>query len=536
MFGERYVLSLFGESGREEDGGDVSSVLYNKYSAGRLRRFEISGDIFFDNIVVWCTYSVDNIRKCHSHVRTMLMSVGLCVFAVSKLNIGRSTNDDIIGMGVDYVSFKVSLSNEDPAVLIQSLKSGSSVLRNSQVFLKDIDVTADCFGSSTREHVRKYIIENNIAQESDIINDRNKVGNNCISWYSFSDGGVRLRIKVYNKFVQMLESSEVRSYIGSRLSSIVSDPSKRFRSVLKECKDYGLTRVEIKIYSQCIYDIKSYVSMMYDLLDLLEGCTIYSTSFENQWRALVDEVYDKKVLMVYDKSSKIFSYCHWYNSLTNRRQGIIKENIDMDDVKGLVANYSFNGRVTRYIEIDGDGRRTEQLLSRLQKNITIVPGPKNSLYPSIDKMSLGTLLPFEVMGIVDYRGMHIGWPRRIARSSVSLSEMGIVEEGICTERLVRRINNPNRVEYRVSHIVLNCDSVYKIVGLGCRDYHSQPAIFLNVVSENGDKMKVRCGNILFRLINSVVDTITEVFYIKTGSKVRSGNHIVDIDVDFAHGF
>jgi len=536
MSEEKYILSLFDKSGKKENVGDVSSVSYNKYSTCRLKRFKISGDIFFDNIIIWCTYNVNNIRKCHNHIRTTLISIGLRTFAISTLNIGKSKNNDIIDKDNDYISFKISLSNENPEILIQNLKSHSHVLRNSQIFLKDIDITADCFGSSTREYIRKHILKNNIASEEDIVKDKNKVGNNCISWHSISGNGTRLRIKVYNKFVQMLESSEIRSYIGSRLSSIVSDSSKRFRNVLKECKDCGLTRVEIKVYSQHIHDFKSYTDTMYDLLDLLEGCTIHSTSFENQWKALVDEIYDKKVLMIYDKGSKIFSYCHWYNSLTKRRQGIIKKNTNMDNVKNLIANYSFNERVTKYIEIDNNGKHKEQLFSRLQKNITLVPGPKDSLYPSTDKIDSNILSSFENMGITNYKGINIGWPRRITQQSIPLSEMKNIKENICTEELIGKIDNPNRVAYRVSHIILNCNSIYKVVGSGRRDYHNQPAIFLNVANGNGNEIKVRCGTKLFQLLNPIIDTITKIFYIKTGSKIRSGNHIVDIEVDFAYNF
>jgi hypothetical protein len=534
---EKCISLLFDESVEKDDIGDVSTVVYNRYSISKLERFVISGDVFFDNIVVWCTYNVGNIRECHDHVRSILTSIGLSKFAVSYLNSGKSTDNDIIEIGTSYVSFKVSLSNEDPEQLVRNLKKGNSVLRSSQIFLRDIDVTADCFGSTTREHVKKYIVENGIASEEHIVKDRNKVGNNCISWYMTSGSGVRLRIKVYNKFVQMLESAEVRSYIGSRLSSIVADPSKRFRDVLKECKNHGLTRIEIKVYSQDIYGIESYIGIMYNLLDVLDKCTVYSTSFEDQWKALVDEIHNKKVLMVYIRDSKTFSYCHWYNSLTRRRQGITKGNVEAKDIENLIANYSFNERVTKYIEMDSDGsERTEQLFSRVQRNITLVPGPKGSLYPSIEDIDQSILSSFEDMGLVDYKGMNIGWPRRITRSSRPLSVMDRLEKDDRAENAMERINNPNRVAYRVSHCVLSPDSIYKIVAVGRRDYHSQPAVFLRVVDENRNETKVRCGSILFRLISPIVDTITETFYIKTGSRVRSNGHVVDIEASFTDGF
>lgn len=90
--------------------------------------------------------------------------------------------------------------------------------------------------------------------------------------------------------------------------------------------------------------------------------------------------------------------------------------------------------------------------------------------------------------------------------------------------------------YRVSHLVLSPDSIYKVVAVGRGDYHSQPAVFLKVVDKGGKETKVRCGSILFRLISPIVDTTTETFYIKTGSRVRSGGHVVDIEASFADGF
>ena len=152
----------------------------------------------------------------------------------------------------------------------------------------------------------------------DIVDDVDQVGNNCISWYARTETGILLRIKVYNKLVQMLESVDIRKSIGSRLHDLVSNSSDEFQQILLNASEYGLTRVEIKVHSQDVYDLQSYINLMNDTLDFIYGCRVYKQSFENHWRLLVDQVFDKPVVMVYDRINKIFGYSHWYNSLTHR--------------------------------------------------------------------------------------------------------------------------------------------------------------------------------------------------------------------------
>lgn len=505
---------------------DVKSVIYNKYSKAQKEGFTKISEIFFDNIIVWCI-NRDDLMNYHTHIRQILREIGLSKFNVSLLNSGRCTENDIIPVGTKYKSFKVSLSREDPQNVCSTLRIGTSTLNNEDIYIHDIDITLDCRGAVTRQIIEKYIIQNNIAGESDIVNDANRVGNNCISWYSFLGSGEKTRVKIYNKFAQMLESAEVRTYIGSRISSIIADPCERFRETLKNSKDFGLTRLEIKIYASNIHNMEEYSMIMNDLLNIMRNCKVYEASFENQWKALVDEVFDKHVLMVYIQESKIFAYCHWWNSLTQRRQGIIKKNIEYSEVSELITNYSFNERVTKYIEITSEGT-IEKFIKRTIDNITLVPGPSNSLYPSTRDININPLPSFEDMGLINYKGMNIGWPPRIGGTYKPLSRMQSINEPC---ELIHEIINPNKNLYKASHIILNKNSIYKVIGLGKDFYRGNHVIFMDIRDNNDDETHVRAGKTLYNLLDPKLNTITNHFYIKTGDTIRSNlRNIIDINV------
>ncbi|KAG0037036.1 hypothetical protein BGZ83_003556, partial [Gryganskiella cystojenkinii] len=76
-----------------------------------------------------------------------------------------------------------------------------------------IDATTDLAGVANNE-----ILNNHIAKK--FSDERSTSGTNGASFKVTIDNVV-LRIKLYNKFVQMLESTSVRSTIGSQIANLV---------------------------------------------------------------------------------------------------------------------------------------------------------------------------------------------------------------------------------------------------------------------------------------------------------------------------
>src|SRR3979490_1013250 len=87
--------------------------------------------------------------------------------------------------------------------------------------------------------------------------------------------------------------------------------------------------------------------------------------------------------MIYLKEEKFFAYCHWLNSQTGKMQGGTQKRVYERHIQLLVSNYSFNKTTTKLIRITNDDTKVEEY-KRMVSNITLIPGPRGSLYLSGD--------------------------------------------------------------------------------------------------------------------------------------------------------
>ena len=115
-----------------------------------------------------------------------------------------------------------------------------------------------------------------LVKEEDMIDDRRKVGDNCISFYNEDRS---LKIKVYNKFGQMLKSCDIMTVLGSRIHNIFVDPPLSLQYTMKKTSDTGVTRFEIKIYGQEIRSLLWYLYIFDEVKYNLKGCSFYRCSF-----------------------------------------------------------------------------------------------------------------------------------------------------------------------------------------------------------------------------------------------------------------
>ncbi|KAL1933994.1 hypothetical protein VTP01DRAFT_8084 [Rhizomucor pusillus] len=116
-----------------------------------------------------------------------------------------------------YIAIKVSFQQELPLnTVIRCVRQVMRLLEESTVILHDIDIAVDCALISTGAIIKEYLMTLGVTGR-DIADDVKDVGLNCISWrrYTTSVPPVMLRTKIYNKFVQMLQSTDVRSKVGS---------------------------------------------------------------------------------------------------------------------------------------------------------------------------------------------------------------------------------------------------------------------------------------------------------------------------------
>jgi len=419
-------------------------------------------------------------------------------------------DNDIAPINIPYFSFKVSLSD----VLINEVKKHSlTSLISSKIILHDIDIAQDIQYITTRNDVERFILDNDLVKEEDIIDDRRKVGDNCISFYNEDQS---LKIKVYNKFVQMLESCEVLTVLGSRIHNIFVDPLLSLQAAMQRTSKTGVTRIEIKIYGEEIRNLLWYLDIFDEVKDNLKGYSFYRFSFEDQWKRLVDSiyVYDKQVTMVYLEEDNFFAYCHWWNKLTGKIQGGSQKNVKKEHLELLISNYSFNGKKNTQIITN---ILIEQY-KRVENNITLIPGPKGGLYPNV-KCKLSP----EESGLVDYKSHQLGWVDKLTRNNLPLSKIIKIFNGDELEKITDyRISH-----YKAGHTTLSANSLYKVLSKGELPFRGNNSIVLEVIDEDENIIKIQCGKILEELVINE----EKKFFFRAKNFIRNSNGTRDIAVE-----
>ncbi|CEG75311.1 hypothetical protein RMATCC62417_10376 [Rhizopus microsporus] len=120
--------------------------------------------------------------------------------------------------------------------------------------------------------------------------------------------------------------------------------------------------------------------------------------------------------VVYVPETQTFAYCHWWNSLTKRIQGVSKTKITAADAKLHLANFSFNDRPIHYLVVKQKGEKeyeiTKHTIYKRVKGctaITLVPGIAESLSPyrkDLEQQALG----FQEVGIIPVQNITLEWP------------------------------------------------------------------------------------------------------------------------------
>lgn len=201
-----------------------------------------------------------------------------------------------------------------------------------------------------------------------IVNDRTRVGDHCLSWIAGTDDEQKVRCKVYNKFVQMMESADNMSSLGTRIESIVIPVDKKFHKRLRHARKSGLTRLEVTFYGGQLYDHAYYANYMKRVKEMIRGCATFAVPFEAYWKSMASNINGMIGIYAYGANAKEsgFAYCHWWNSVTAKKYGSMRKNVNRDEALKLLANYSFNDRPIYFLEISLDEPEKEIVVSRYE--------------------------------------------------------------------------------------------------------------------------------------------------------------------------
>ncbi|KAF9965346.1 hypothetical protein BGZ73_001490, partial [Actinomortierella ambigua] len=374
-------------------------------------------------------------------------------------------------------------------------------LKESLIYMHDLDVATDCQYVTTRDTLQEYL-ERNIP-DVEIKDDRRKVGNHCLSWFSTTSKDQKIRCKVYNKLIQMLESAEVRKPLGSRMEDLVANPEKAFTSRLLDARDKGLSRLEITFYGHKVRGYKYYARTIDITKELLKDCPTYKVSHDDYWRHMVSKI--PAMIGVYIPGRNVFAYCHWWNSVTGKMYGSHRGNIGREEAMTLLANYAFNDRPIYYVEVDDDGASTtisKYMRAQGSTAITLVAGGHKGLYPYIYS---NDVLKFADVGIVSHENITIAWPKRRRRKGAG-PLASIVLQDDSDEGYIRVHYTPVQVSgYRAGYVVLEVGKEYTIVEIALHEYRGKATIFAMTACG----IRVRCGSNLAAVVESWLDKYPE---------------------------
>jgi hypothetical protein len=465
---------------------------------------DCNSTIFCDNVILWSIGTNHRVyiqKECQKYFGDS--------FELKMIRSDVLKEDDIAVAGTPYYCFKISLSEVPIRIILSNLKN----IVCKDIILHDIDIAQDIKYITTRKDVRDHILDMGVPKKN-IVDDKNKVGNNCISFY---DDDHTVKVKVYNKFVQMLESCDVMTVLGSRLHNLFVDPSPSFKNTLLRTKHVGLTRIEVKFYGSDIFDEQDYITWFNNIKEMLQGCKFYESSFKNQWRQLIKNIYEKQVIMVYLEDKSFFAYCHWWNSSTGKMQGGTQSRVYKKDIPLLISNYSFNTMTSKLIRVNDDNISEEEYI-RTTSEITLIPGPQGGLYPQIQ-----SLLHPKDIGLVKHKRIEIGWSdNRITKESRPLAT--IVKITSTEEEKLEELSDLMVSHYKVAYSALQENMRYQVVSKGQLSYRGKNCTVIEVLDQNSEIIKVRCGENL----EDHLENITLKVWFETGTIITKKRNKKDI--------
>jgi hypothetical protein len=475
--------------------------------------------LFCDSIIFWGMYNFADettkgtaIGKYIAELRDAFNHTDLVVESVKLMDARQVKMDDNyfsarmakrhrrLFVGKEYqqgfIAIKVSLDFSRAKVVVPILTNILPLLNESGIALHDIDFAYDCKYITTRLHVERLLKEGNTTE---IVDDVAKVGHHCISWRSLEEDTKNIRYKVYNKFVQILESAEVRKSLGSRLEDLVEKETAFGRRV-KKYKKHGYSRIELSFYGSSLRSLQSYQDEMEETKNFLKECRTFKCSFETQWQERAKCI--TSMAAVYFPHEKVFAYCHWWNSVTSKKYGYMwKEFKKPKLIPLLLANFSFNDRPIYFVEGHLD-EKDKVVLGEIRTfkrepgctAITLVAGSQKGMFPSRDASHNG-IHEFSKVGIVEVDNISIAWPKRVHnKNSVPLADIFEYDDDT-VDTDVLHLNTIHVSMYTADHQVLEPNTEYTIVAAGLKDFRG--ARRWHFITECG--VKVRAGKSLEKI-------------------------------------
>lgn len=259
---------------------------------------------------------------------------------------------------IGFVSYKIALANNSYKKSMKFLKFATKKLSIDGLFLQDLDITSD-HGCNFDKHELIEILKNNpeFITHCRIIENDKTVGKHCLSFmYTCPQTGIKIRFKIYNKFIQCMETSSVTEQFGYSVPNWINNKEEKLRNSILNSLAYGFSRLEMTVYSTEFQGVDFYDKQMNFLKKwTLNTGKMYKTPIQDQWRAFTDELTCNMCIL--DHTTNELGIAMWCNTLTRKISGVFLKvppawiNNTEKMERWILAHYSFNNGPINLIKI-----------------------------------------------------------------------------------------------------------------------------------------------------------------------------------------
>lgn len=339
MFIDNVVLSSISTKGRKKD------------------------DIGYYNIIIRNHFKqIYNNRR----MRVMCISTSTNNDLLTKQNIKRFTELTNAKLKNDNDSFKlmdylIKLNDIDKDRANNILQGQElQALNNQGIYINNIDYTVDLGFSFDSDILINELMTNfnfHFDGELHLRFIEEKYKNIVHFWILDKLTDIKIRVKIYNKFIQTMESPAVRTSTGSHLLHWINHDNKDFDDAIFKSLDYGYSRLEMTFYNDTIPSddlVHRNFEFVYDIIKKTSNDAIFYNTINNQFKAIMDQVSEN--LFVFDKTKKQLLQVRWYNKLSNKMNGIIHKKIGYfsNRLINILGRFTFNDKPIKIVMIEYD--------------------------------------------------------------------------------------------------------------------------------------------------------------------------------------
>jgi hypothetical protein len=233
---------------------------------------------------------------------------------------------------------KLELADEDFNTIHNKLELLQEELAKyeNQIFVKDVDITADFSGTFDKNEIIDYLLKNeNLLTESIfymqqdtppgdddhkyiILDNTASVSAGTLTFLETKNGKILNRYKIYNKVFAQFSSPGVQNTTGHHLLDFLNCPDARLKNTFanEEAKKRGITRLEITIYKNSIPKKEEMEEVLNFLYGIIKAKIFYYVPIKNLWTNLTEHIQNN--LIVVNRKARLL-YIIYYTNLQTKK-------------------------------------------------------------------------------------------------------------------------------------------------------------------------------------------------------------------------